>query len=113
TIPGRQEEQSLKGRRRRHEFSCVDVLMLSVPVKYGKLWDLCHVSGLAPCICICLCLRKYAFIRIMFLLRILLFPFAVVYDIITRVRNHLYDTGMKPSTQFDLPVIAVGNLALG
>jgi tetraacyldisaccharide 4'-kinase len=49
----------------------------------------------------------------MFLLRIMLYPFAVVYDIITRVRNHLYDTGIKPSTQFDLPVISVGNLTMG
>lgn len=49
----------------------------------------------------------------MFLLRIMLYPFAVVYDIITRIRNHLYDVGIKPSTQFELPVISVGNLALG
>ena len=49
----------------------------------------------------------------MFLLRIVLYPFAVLYDIITRVRNHLYDAGIKPSTQFEVPVIGVGNLALG
>src|SRR5690606_30346802 len=49
----------------------------------------------------------------MFILRVVLYPFAVLYDIITRIRNHMYDTGMKPSTQFDLPVICVGNLAMG
>src|SRR5690606_32713098 len=46
-------------------------------------------------------------------LRVLLFPFAVVYDLITRVRNRLYDQGMKPSTGFDIPIISVGNLAVG
>lgn len=48
-----------------------------------------------------------------FLLRVLLFPFAVLYDAITRVRNRLYDQGMKPSTSFDIPIISVGNLAVG
>lgn len=46
-------------------------------------------------------------------LRVLLFPFAVIYDFITRVRNRLYDQGMKPSTGFDIPIISVGNLAVG
>ena len=48
-----------------------------------------------------------------FLLRVLLFPFAVLYDIITRVRNRLYDRGLKPATTFDIPIIGVGNLAVG
>ncbi len=47
------------------------------------------------------------------LLKILLFPFAVLYDIITRLRNHAYDTGRKPSVHFDVPVIGVGNLTVG
>jgi tetraacyldisaccharide 4'-kinase len=47
------------------------------------------------------------------MLKILLFPFSVLYDIVTRVRNHLYDRGLKPSVRFDLPVIGVGNLSVG
>lgn len=49
----------------------------------------------------------------MFLIRILLFPFAVLYDGITRLRNLLFDLGLKPSASFDLALISVGNLAVG
>jgi tetraacyldisaccharide 4'-kinase len=49
----------------------------------------------------------------MAILRILLFPFAVLYDLITRFRNRLYDQGFRPSVAFDLPVISVGNLTIG
>lgn len=47
------------------------------------------------------------------MLKILLYPFSVLYDLITRLRNHLYDRGLKPSVGFDVPVISVGNLAVG
>jgi tetraacyldisaccharide 4'-kinase len=47
------------------------------------------------------------------MLRVLLFPVALLYDIITSIRNRLYDMGYKPSTGFDIPVIGVGNLAVG
>ncbi len=47
------------------------------------------------------------------LLRILLFPFAVLYGLITSIRNFLFDTGILKSTSFDIPVIAVGNLSVG
>ncbi|MGM9633044.1 MAG: tetraacyldisaccharide 4'-kinase [Alloprevotella sp.] len=43
----------------------------------------------------------------------LLWPFAVVYDAVTSVRNLLFDNGILPERQFDVPVIAVGNLAVG
>lgn len=46
-------------------------------------------------------------------LRFLLFPFALVYDVVMDIRNRLYDMKLKPSTSFDLPVISVGNLAVG
>lgn len=49
----------------------------------------------------------------MLLIRILLFPFAVLYDAITRFRNRLYDLKIKPSVKFELPVICVGNLSVG
>jgi tetraacyldisaccharide 4'-kinase len=42
-----------------------------------------------------------------------LFPLAVLFDSITRFRNHLYNIGLRPSVQFDIPVISVGNLAVG
>ncbi|MBA4056367.1 MAG: tetraacyldisaccharide 4'-kinase [Marivirga sp.] len=49
----------------------------------------------------------------MIVLRILLFPFAVLYNIITAIRNRLYDQGIRPSITFELPVIGVGNLTVG
>lgn len=47
------------------------------------------------------------------ILRFLLFPFAVIYGIITEVRNFLYNKGIFKSYTFSVPVIAVGNLSTG
>jgi len=46
-------------------------------------------------------------------LKLLLYPFAALYNAIMRVRNHLYDIGHKPSFEFDTTVISVGNLNVG
>lgn len=46
-------------------------------------------------------------------IRFLLFPFAVLYDLITTIRNWFYDIGIFKSISFDIPVIAVGNLSVG
>lgn len=46
-------------------------------------------------------------------IRYLLFPFAVLYDGVTSIRNTFYDKGVLKSTKFDLPIIAVGNLSVG
>src|SRR5690348_5420584 len=45
--------------------------------------------------------------------QLILFPFAVLYDVVTRIRNKLYDLELKPSATFDLPVISVGNIRVG
>ena len=45
--------------------------------------------------------------------RILLLPFALVYWLGIAVRNLLYDLGILKSTSFGLPLICVGNLAVG
>lgn len=45
--------------------------------------------------------------------RKILFPFSVLYDGITRLRNYLYDKGIFESTAYSLPVICVGNLNVG
>lgn len=47
------------------------------------------------------------------LLRILLFPFSLIYGGIIYLRNRLYDLGIFKSESFDVPTINVGNLALG
>jgi len=47
------------------------------------------------------------------ILRILLFPLAVIYGFITSIRNFLFDQGLLKSTSFAVPVIAVGNLSVG
>lgn len=47
------------------------------------------------------------------LLRKILFPFAVLYGLITTIRNFLFDKGILKSTSFDIPIIAVGNLSVG
>ena len=46
-------------------------------------------------------------------IRILLFPLSFLYAMIVRLRNWCYDKGIFGSTRFNLPVICVGNLAVG
>ncbi|WP_395053144.1 tetraacyldisaccharide 4'-kinase [Flavobacterium sp.] len=47
------------------------------------------------------------------LIRKLLFPFSILYGIITSLRNFLFDKGILKSYSFDLPIIVVGNLSVG
>jgi tetraacyldisaccharide 4'-kinase len=45
--------------------------------------------------------------------RKLLFPFAILYGLVTAIRNWLYDKQIFKSHTFEIPVIAVGNLSVG
>ena len=45
--------------------------------------------------------------------RFLLFPFAIIYDVITRIRNFCFDAGIFKETSFKIPIIVVGNLSVG
>lgn len=47
------------------------------------------------------------------LVRKILFPFAILYGLVTSIRNFLFDIGILKSYSFDLPIIAVGNLSVG
>ena len=46
-------------------------------------------------------------------LRLLLLPFSLVYGCVIWIRNFLYDTGVFTSSKFNLPIISIGNLAIG
>ncbi len=46
-------------------------------------------------------------------LRFILYPFSILYGLLTAFRNFLFDLGILPSTSFKLPVISVGNLSVG
>lgn len=46
-------------------------------------------------------------------LRLLLLPFSMLYGTITTIRNFLFDINVLKSTQFEIPVIVVGNLSVG
>ena len=43
----------------------------------------------------------------------LLYPFALIYGLITWVRNKLFDWGFLKQTKFEVPVISIGNLSMG
>jgi tetraacyldisaccharide 4'-kinase len=47
--------------------------------------------------------RKYLF----------LYPFSILYRMMTDIRNMLYDTGILPSAKFSIPVICIGNITVG
>ncbi len=47
------------------------------------------------------------------IIKILLFPFALLYGMVMFIRNKLFDWRVLPSKSFDIPVISVGNLTLG
>lgn len=49
----------------------------------------------------------------MFSWRIILLPFAFLYDGVTRFRNFLYHKEKKKSVSFNLPIICVGNITAG
>lgn len=44
---------------------------------------------------------------------ILLFPVSILYGIVARIRNLLFDWEVLPSREFDIPVISVGNITVG
>lgn len=45
--------------------------------------------------------------------RFLLFPFAILYDLVTTIRNFFFNIGIFKETSFKIPVIVVGNLSVG
>ncbi|HUR31832.1 MAG TPA: tetraacyldisaccharide 4'-kinase [Saprospiraceae bacterium] len=47
------------------------------------------------------------------ILKILLFPVAVLYGIIIAIRNGLYNSGLLRGVTFSIPVISIGNLSVG
>lgn len=47
------------------------------------------------------------------LLRILAFPFSLIYAFVVYIRNLLYDLGILTSATFNTPIICVGNLSTG
>lgn len=46
-------------------------------------------------------------------LRLLLFPFSILYDGVTSLRNWAFNKGILDQIEFDVPIIAVGNLSTG
>ena len=56
---------------------------------------------------------KIVYFRSMNLIRKIVFPFAILYGLVTSLRNFLYDAGILKSYSFNLPVIVVGNLSVG
>ncbi len=45
--------------------------------------------------------------------RVLLLPFAILYGIIIKIRNFLYDKKYLHSADFNFPIICIGNLSVG
>ncbi len=45
--------------------------------------------------------------------KLILFPFSVLYGLVVFVRNRLYDLNILKSTEFEVPVISIGNITVG
>jgi tetraacyldisaccharide 4'-kinase len=58
-------------------------------------------------------IEKWLYLYGMEAFRFLLFPFALVYGILIRMRNLLFDLRILPSESFRVPVLSVGNLTAG
>ncbi|MFK5958737.1 MAG: tetraacyldisaccharide 4'-kinase [Lutibacter sp.] len=46
-------------------------------------------------------------------LRKIVYPFSLLYGLITNIRNYLYNNNILKSTKFKTPIIVVGNLSVG
>ncbi len=47
------------------------------------------------------------------LLRFIFFPFAIIYGLITAIRNGFYSIGIFKASKFSIPIINVGNVSMG
>jgi len=47
------------------------------------------------------------------MLKFLLYPFSAIYGLIISIRNFLYDYKLFKSTEFEIPVISIGNITVG
>jgi len=47
------------------------------------------------------------------MLKLLLYPFSAIYGLIVSIRNFLYDYKIFKSTEFEIPVISIGNITVG
>ena len=45
--------------------------------------------------------------------KLILVPFSWLYGLVVWIRNTLYDNGLLKSTEFNMPVISVGNITVG
>ena len=52
-------------------------------------------------------------IDIEYMNRILLIPLSIIYLIYLNIKNFLFISGILKSTQFNIPVICIGNLSFG
>ena len=46
-------------------------------------------------------------------MKIFLYPLSLIYGLVVYVRNALYDYKVLKSTEFEIPVIAIGNITVG
>ncbi|WP_163716366.1 tetraacyldisaccharide 4'-kinase [Mangrovibacterium lignilyticum] len=47
------------------------------------------------------------------MLKIILYPLSILYGFIVYIRNMLYDSNIFKSTEFEIPVISIGNITVG
>jgi len=47
------------------------------------------------------------------MLKLLLYPFSAIFGLIVSIRNFLYDYKIFKSTEFEIPVISIGNITVG
>ena len=47
------------------------------------------------------------------MLKIILYPVSIIYGIVVYIRNALYDYKIFKSTEFEIPVISIGNITVG
>ena len=45
--------------------------------------------------------------------KLLLYPFSAIYGLIVSIRNFMYDYEIFKSTEFEIPVISIGNITVG
>lgn len=46
-------------------------------------------------------------------LKVLLYPFSLLYGLVMWIRNRFYDKGLLTAVEFDIPIISAGNLSVG